>query len=65
MPQPPPLLGGGGGLVLGVCIPGPTLHRGVALGDAVRALGSLGAVDLGVTELGLLGYLDAPSPHAS
>jgi hypothetical protein len=36
-----------------------------SLGDAVLAPRSLDAVDLGAVELGLLCYLDVPTPHAS
>jgi hypothetical protein len=52
-------------LDLDVCSPSPSLPRGIIPGDAVPSLGSLGAMDSGVAEMGLPGYPGAPSPPVS
>jgi hypothetical protein len=49
-------------LDLVVSSPGPSLLGSTAPGDAILAPGSLGAIDSGVTKLGLLGYPYVLSP---
>jgi hypothetical protein len=55
----------GGVLGLGGVQPSPSLPGSTGSGDAIPALVSLGAVDPGVTELGLLGYPGTLSPAVS
>jgi hypothetical protein len=45
-----------------VCGPGPTLPRGPTPSEVIQNPGSLVAMDLGVTELGLPGYPGMSSP---
>jgi hypothetical protein len=48
-----------------VCDPGSSPPGGATLGDTILALRSFDVLDLGATELELLGYLGTPSLPAS